>query len=772
MRPSALSIVLVIAAGCSTSPLKGGADLAGGHDLAAADLAGVDDLARASDLAGVDLASHADLAGSADLAGPVTPTGDLGGACVNGTTDTQSCGNCGTMTRTCSGGQWQAFGACGGQGECAPGATDTTSCGSSIGACMPGTATRTCSATCSWSAGACGGAGYVGPTQEVCGDGIDNDCNGVIDEGCTCAPAPVGQGGSVTLPFPGAINTMISDPGACLIYAVYVGFAASAQLYVFDTGSKSLLATIELPYDTTDIDISPNGKYLVVAHAVAQKISVIDKTTWTIGNTLSLATNVQRIEVSDAGLVYYISDSSYSETHRLDLSVGASSDTIIGTHGEAGPDIELSRDGSALYSGPSTIGNLTKFDVSGPGNEVQTDVSAWSNSAFTGFFNTARWVFLAPGGQHVYYAGYQLDPGHLASVNGYVGERVLAEDAAGTFAIGQNDVFDTKLMLSVARLPEETQAAALTAADREVWYAGGSGVYYQNVDDFLAGVPLGQRARAPEPLANYTFTRLVADPVRPRVYGLDAKRQLVVAIDTTTGLATGAIVTGSLPSDIDVAASGGTLWVAQEGMLGLGKIDLASWQFTGFVYIPRDGYDVATIGDKWVVAVDYEQKVTPTLIDASSGTIVDSLKNVAYQATLAAAGDGKTLFIGDSGLSSSVRRYDVSSGAFVNVATSTAFNAPSRALQTSPDGSFVYYAGNAIEGTQLQTIEYAESDTILDVTRDNRLAISATAVYRASDGTKLGALPVTAAAQALSPDGKSLYVVSGGALQTVDLTTY
>ena len=51
-----------------------------------------------------------------------------------------------------------------------------------IGVCRDGT--QTCS---SGTFGVCGG--QVLPTAEVCGDGLDNDCNGVVDNGCVVACA-------------------------------------------------------------------------------------------------------------------------------------------------------------------------------------------------------------------------------------------------------------------------------------------------------------------------------------------------------------------------------------------------------------------------------------------------------------------------------------------------------------------------------------------------------------------------------------------------------
>ena len=138
--------------------------------------------------------------------------------CQPGKTEETSCssgapGICdaGTKVRTCSEtGQWSEYGACepdiapGSEGEicgdgldndcdgkvddadedcwaCTPGATDTASCNTGkFGACNAGEKTRTCGNDGQWSDfGSC--IQLNQPSPEICSDGIDNDCDGLVD---------------------------------------------------------------------------------------------------------------------------------------------------------------------------------------------------------------------------------------------------------------------------------------------------------------------------------------------------------------------------------------------------------------------------------------------------------------------------------------------------------------------------------------------------------------------------------------------------------------
>jgi hypothetical protein len=151
--------------------------------------------------------------------------------------------------------------------------------------------------------------------------------------------------------------------------------------------------------------------------------------------TKPVASDPYRIEVNDAGVVYYTEYDQWVDIRRVAASLDFATDTLLGSWVAYAADLELSPDGAFLYAGESGIsgGALMAFDVSG-GGLVKVQESTWDDGY--GFPYPGRHLYLGPDGKRAYYAAHQLDAARLAFTAGRTGGSILAEDRAGTLAVG------------------------------------------------------------------------------------------------------------------------------------------------------------------------------------------------------------------------------------------------------------------------------------------------------------------------------------------------
>ncbi len=584
--------------------------------------------------------------------------------------------------------------------------------------------------------------------------------------GCVCAPVAVGHPGATTIAS--GISKLIADPNGCLVYGLLPGSPSS--LLVMDAASKTELSRVPLRSTADDFDVSPDGRWIVAALDGHHALSIVDKSTWT-AKTVLVAFDPERVQVSNAGIAYYVTLDQWASVSQIDLTQTSPVDRMLTGSIGYEPDIQLSADGTRLFTGESgtTGGELVVYDVGASGLTFGQR-STWDGGS--GFYNTTRWLYLDPLERDVFFAGHQLDAKNLEFNRGVTGQ-VFAADRAGTFAISAAGPIDSKLLRPLAPFPTPAAAATLAAADRELWWyePATKTLHWENVAERIGTRTLGVREQPARAIGEYRFTRLVADPVRKLLYGLDPGAAVVVLIDRSTLDAIAEVVVGSSPTDIDVDPTGAYLYVSHAETQAVAQIRLDTFSFAKFFLTYRDGAEIATAGPQKVVTIDEDQFVSTSIIDVGTGARNDFGAG-GFMAAIAATADGRTFFTGES-MIAGVTRYDLSTGQFVVQASSNyEFTNPKRSLVITPDGSGVYYGGYFLDGATLRVRRYAMPDTIETVTSDGRLAVSATNVYRVSDGAMLGTLSPGGEVQAASPDGHTLFVATDSGIATVDLTTF
>lgn len=222
---------------------------------------------------------------------------------------------------------------------------------------------------------------------------------------------------------------------------------------------------------------------------------------------------------------------------------------------------------------------------------------------------------------------------------------------------------------------------------------------------------------------NIPATRLVLDPVRPRMYASITGSNCVAVIDTSTLRVITTVPVGSGPIGMAESADGSTLYVANSGSTttGVSVIDLTSLQTVSSLPTPEEPSDIA-------VGYHNQLYLTPAgdddygimQIDAATGVFQESFDDggdvfVYGGGFLAVSPDMKTLYFGNSGISAAtLASFDISTGTADTLqVNSTTVGSNGEDLELNHSGSVLCFpVGSGQNGYQIAEIPSNDIDTV------------------------------------------------------------
>ena len=190
-------------------------------------------------------------------------------------------------------------------------------------------------------------------------------------------------------------------------------------------------------------------------------------------------------------------------------------------------------------------------------------------------------------------------------------------------------------------------------------------------------------ARAQDPLGGLAATfpivpsKLLADPVRNRVYAAVPATNSVAVIDTTTLMVVATVPIGPDPVDMAISMDGNTLYVANKGSAtaAVGILDLNMLATRTSLTLSGAPLAVAAGLDGRVYAIVTGSAANSVVqLDGTTGAVQATLANDLFSndGILQITPDGKTLLAASSTFTASaLRSYDVSTATPTLLQTST-----------------------------------------------------------------------------------------------------
>jgi YVTN family beta-propeller protein len=215
--------------------------------------------------------------------------------------------------------------------------------------------------------------------------------------------------GTLTASYPQ--NVAVSPDGS----RAYVT-DGSTSVWVVDTQTRAVVATIPAGTSPEGVVISPNGKSVYVTTVACGSqpcvgaVAVIDATTNTVATTIAIGkvspSPLAGIAISPDGTRVYVGTVDGNEVVAIDTATNSIAATIA-TSNSGLADVAISPDGSRVYAAGWVTGTYSStyyVDV------INTQTNAMSARVLLGYQETPVRIAVTPDGGHAYVIG---DAGHM-----------------------------------------------------------------------------------------------------------------------------------------------------------------------------------------------------------------------------------------------------------------------------------------------------------------------------------------------------------------------
>jgi len=271
--------------------------------------------------------------------------------------------------------------------------------------------------------------------------------------------------------------------------------------------------------------------------------------------------------------------------------------------------------------------------------------------------------------------------------------------------------------------------------------------------------------------------RIVADPLRPKVYGITGDGD-VVFVDRTTMAVEKVSSTGRCLRDIDVDPAGGYLtvldnitgeyWNQPPGVYVL-TYDLETQNPSGIVMAQAPMYQMALGRPNRFLGVGLNQSVSAYQVDATTGARLSSCGAGYYgntewsTQTFVATSDGTGLFRTEVGISLiELKAFDTSTDTIAPEASRNVGSYSTKPVFINSSDSSLYAGDIRVDPANIHVTLRVYPESIYAATGDDALAFGVNGVYDPVWGTRLEDMPVHFSMMTIGEGDRYLYAFDTG----------